>query len=530
MAITQDELQGIVSAVLSSLQTNSRTIDQLSLVPILGDNDYFEINGGKRVGFSYLKNLIDANMLESVTVSPDGEALALSILSHGGKSVRAVIPCATEELAGVMTAEQWKALNYLKQHAATKTELADLKRTGAATPRFSGIVTSVITDVTHKDFNMMSSEHRSTDAGCDVVFLQPLGIFALRVNPNAGLSPLSDEAHEAAGLIDPGVGVNPGDLELLIEYKYYANWVDAGELGLRFGKIGYEPVPGVLYECTSAPYGFVRFRVLGVESDYPQYEVVRVQMLGDSPDIEIAGNTAVLTEEASMRPFIALFNHAAGSDGKYDPENAPDAEHTFLLNKLWLTYAEAMDVLIHTAGLNAQHFGNYAGVTNYVVSGAPIRTNFAPTHYSNPSYESAFFGCGQIEVIRLKNGWPKSLTSAFYRCWKLREILGTITFNGSFTSTFVECYELQEFRISNVSNDMNLRWSPKLSYDTIAYLVDNATNSKTITITVHVDVFAKLIGDGFNEAAGALSAAELARWVELGERAYNKNITFATTV
>lgn len=412
----------------------------------------------------------------------------------------------------------------------TLNTLAYGSYTGAGTLRFSGIVTSAIQNVADKNFYSMSSEHRSTDAGCDVVFLQPLGIFALRVSPNAGLSPLADEASEGGGILDPGLGVDHGDLEASVEYKYYANWVDAGEVGMSFGVIGYEPVPGVLYECTEHPYGFVRFKALGVKSNYPQYEVVRVQTLGDSPDIEISGNTAVLTEEAGMRSFIALFNHAAGADGKYDPENAPDAQHPFLLNGLWLTYAEAMDAFIMTAGRNAQNFGYNNNLTNYIIAGAQVRTNFRPSHYSNPTYFNSFFGCGKIEVIRLNGGWPTSLTAAFHRCWKLREILGTITFNGSFTSTFVECYELQEFRINNVSNDMNLRWSPKLSYDTIAHLVDNAANTKVITITVHVDVFAKLIGDGYNEAAGALSAAELARWVELGERAYNKNITFATTV
>ena len=58
MAITQDEMQSIVSAVLSSISTNSRTIDQLTPVTTLSDNDSFEINGGKRVTYKVLRDLI----------------------------------------------------------------------------------------------------------------------------------------------------------------------------------------------------------------------------------------------------------------------------------------------------------------------------------------------------------------------------------------------------------------------------------------------------------------------------------------
>ena len=58
MAITSDDLQSIVSAVLSSIRTNSRTIDQLTPVTALADTDNLEVHGGKRVVFSILRNLI----------------------------------------------------------------------------------------------------------------------------------------------------------------------------------------------------------------------------------------------------------------------------------------------------------------------------------------------------------------------------------------------------------------------------------------------------------------------------------------
>lgn len=58
MAITQDEMQSIVNTVLSAIRTNSRTIDQLTPVTSLSIFDSFEINGGKRITFALLRELI----------------------------------------------------------------------------------------------------------------------------------------------------------------------------------------------------------------------------------------------------------------------------------------------------------------------------------------------------------------------------------------------------------------------------------------------------------------------------------------
>lgn len=69
MAFTQDEIQSIVSAVLSSLQTNARTIDQLTPVTSLSDNDCFEINGGKKVTYAVLNSLITELMMTEEEVS-----------------------------------------------------------------------------------------------------------------------------------------------------------------------------------------------------------------------------------------------------------------------------------------------------------------------------------------------------------------------------------------------------------------------------------------------------------------------------
>ncbi len=58
MALTPDELQSIVSAVISSLQTNAKSIEQLTSVSALSDTDVFEIGGGKKVSYAVLMEAI----------------------------------------------------------------------------------------------------------------------------------------------------------------------------------------------------------------------------------------------------------------------------------------------------------------------------------------------------------------------------------------------------------------------------------------------------------------------------------------
>ena len=65
MALSQDELQSIINAVISSIRTNSKTIGQLTPATMLEDTDCFEIDGGKKVSFSLLKDAIK-NIIESL--------------------------------------------------------------------------------------------------------------------------------------------------------------------------------------------------------------------------------------------------------------------------------------------------------------------------------------------------------------------------------------------------------------------------------------------------------------------------------
>lgn len=136
MAITQDEIQSIVNTVLSSIRTNSQTIDQLTPVTSLGNADYFEINGGKRVSYMVLKDLIvsaftsneheslkeliNNNLLSSVSVTTTDTTATLSI-SSVGKTIRTTVPIASTSKAGLMTASDKQKLESVYNNSGNST-------------------------------------------------------------------------------------------------------------------------------------------------------------------------------------------------------------------------------------------------------------------------------------------------------------------------------------------------------------------------------------------------------------------------
>lgn len=143
MAITQDEMQDIVSAVISAIRTNSRTIDQLTPVTSLSDNDSIEINGGKRVSVGVIKSLIEAlatsehdslkilitkQELSSLDISATDEEVTMTVSSKS-KTVSASLPIATITSAGVVKAADMVKL----QSAYNKANEAETQLTALQT-------------------------------------------------------------------------------------------------------------------------------------------------------------------------------------------------------------------------------------------------------------------------------------------------------------------------------------------------------------------------------------------------------------
>lgn len=220
--------------------------------------------------------------------------------------------------------------------------------------------------------------------------------------------------------------------------------------------------------------------------------------------------------------FIDLYNAAfkVGNAvyGKYDPENAPDPDHPFYGNKLWMTYEEAIEVLIAGRPYNNNDTAKF-------YSRKPIRTNL-------PFLTSPLSGFGEFafvndtaEVFRLSDGDNKITGPyAFYQCGRLHTILGRI--KAEIQHIFGQCPKLTNVEVVvKAGITLHLDGCPSLSFESIKYMVDN---SESCSLIVHPNTYAKLTGDTTNEAAAALTPEELAQWQQVLTDAVEKNISFAT--
>lgn len=106
---------------------------------------------------------------------------------------------------------------------------------------------------------------------------------------------------------------------------------------------------------------------------------------------------------------------------------------------------------------------------------------------------------------------------AFANCKQLKEVVGIMVFEqGAFVDTFANCSNLQNIQIKYARYNIKLANSPLLTLESFQYLVENATNTSAITVTVHADVYAKL------------TDPQQADWYAVNTAAQGKNISFAT--
>lgn len=104
-----------------------------------------------------------------------------------------------------------------------------------------------------------------------------------------------------------------------------------------------------------------------------------------------------------------------------------------------------------------------------------------------------------------------------YGCQQLVTIVGGMTFeNRNNNAGFTGCKSLQEIRIKQLRYNVDLKDSPLLTLESFQYLVENATNTSAITVTVHADVYAKL------------TDPQQAEWYAVNTAAQGKQISFAT--
>lgn len=209
--------------------------------------------------------------------------------------------------------------------------------------------------------------------------------------------------------------------------------------------------------------------------------------------------------------------------GKYDPENAPDAQHPFrAYDDVWLTYEEAMQVIkeYHWApGQNTlkgclQNAHSRVAVP-FTFGAHSDAINLASIAVYNDDIEEVCFAFGPFSW-----GFQISkLDTAFHATRsKLRKIHGILPVRAdcTFSGWVLGATNLESFRLWGLAKDIEMASCPKLDLATVDYLITNRAGTNGITVTLHPTVYDKIMDEANEE------------WHALLDKAASKNITIAS--
>lgn len=149
-----------------------------------------------------------------------------------------------------------------------------------------------------------------------------------------------------------------------------------------------------------------------------------------------------------------------------------------------------------------------------------VRTNFPiRTQWATVNMDRAFQNCLNLSRVTIST-FPGSMMYAFYNCPKLERIIGVLDLwfaaVAATANAFDRCAQLRSVCINRLRNTIGFKDSPHLSLESLQYLISHAANTAAITVTVHPDVYARLLDP------------TQAEWYALNEEAAARNIAFAT--
>lgn len=176
----------------------------------------------------------------------------------------------------------------------------------------------------------------------------------------------------------------------------------------------------------------------------------------------------------------------------------------YQLNGLDLTFNEMLKSFIYTYPLL------FSKKWIHSAELSDIRTNIKP--FGLMAWGSAgvdanqtFNSCMNLEVVDMELIKYKyfvtvlSLYSVFNNCSKLRIVRGfdldSITNKTHVNKTFDKCSSLEIVKITNLKVDISFNDSPLLSKESIVYLINHASPSSPITITLHPTAYAMATAD-----------------------------------
>lgn len=146
---------------------------------------------------------------------------------------------------------------------------------------------------------------------------------------------------------------------------------------------------------------------------------------------------------------------------------------------------------------NAYHGDKRNNYSSLFSGASNVRTNIklsAPVGVADMS--SAFQGSNKIEVACIR-ALPNTINSCFRDCPKLRKVIGILSLQycTNANAAFMNCIALEECRITNLKSDISFSDSPKLSNQSILYILKNSAATASITVTLHPEAFARAVAD-----------------------------------
>lgn len=174
--------------------------------------------------------------------------------------------------------------------------------------------------------------------------------------------------------------------------------------------------------------------------------------------------------------------------------------HNVLNNSNWDSALYSVDIPVNLPPRKSpnQYIGD---LTKVSANAAFTSSNMQKIHMCPAPYRVVFGECNR----------------AFANCKQLKEVVGIMVFEQrAFDDTFANCSNLQNIQIKYARYNIRLADSPLLTLESFQYLVENATNTSAITVTVHADVYAKL------------TDPQQADWYAVNTAAQGKQISFAT--
>lgn len=243
------------------------------------------------------------------------------------------------------------------------------------------------------------------------------------------------------------------------------------------------------------------------------------------------GNGLVEVGRDPRQVFNDMWDAAFGEYGKYDPANAPDAEHPYLGNGIWMSYEEAQRVWLYRSV--------WPYVPNYNGANIPTNVPFFNASGQNRIYAQYCAIGGNVldgSGIKVWNiggnvNYPRIFPDTFnLESWNpLRKIIGVFTIALNHAPGCWASSTIEDFRWKGINRSLHLfSYAPNLTFESVSFAINYASNTSAITITVNPAVYAKLTGDTTNAAAAALTDEEAAAWQGLVTAAAAKNISFAT--